>query len=113
MRMDRLIDVGRLRVWGSTMLAAVLALSLCATDVLALGFDLGNDVKLEVDTTVSYSSAWRVENPSPALVPPSPTGSSGNANFENGEQTLSAFGLLVDADLSWKEYGAFLRGRGL
>ena len=108
MRMDRLIDVGRLRVWGSTMLAAVLALTLCATDVLALEFELGNDVNLQVDTTLSYSSAWRVEDPETALL-----GSSGNAEFDKGDQILSAFGLGVDADLSWKEYGAFLRGRAL
>jgi hypothetical protein len=106
--MNRLIKMVSLKVWGSTMLLVVLALSLCTTNVMAFGVDLGNDVKLELDTTLSYSSAWRVEDPETSLL-----GSSGNAEFDSGDQALSAFGLLVDADLSWKEYGAFLRGRTL
>jgi hypothetical protein len=63
---------------------------------------------LAVDTTLSYNSAWRVQDANSAL------NTNGNANFDKGDQTLSSFKFLADVDLSWKQkYGVFLRGRGL
>lgn len=91
------------------ILAVAFAWTLIATDVLALEGTFGSDGKISLDTTLSYSTAWRVEDPETSLL-----GSTGNARFEKGEQYLSAFTLLAELDLKWKEdYGAFLRYRGL
>lgn len=93
----------------SAVLTLMPILSFQATSVLALDADFGNDVKLSMDTSLSYSSAWRVQNPDSALLT-----STGNANFDKWDQTLSALSVGIDTDLNWKgDYGVFLRGRGL
>ena len=116
MQMDRLISVGRLRMWGSTMLLVALALSLCATDVLALEGTFGTDGTISVDTTLSYTSSWRTEDADPYFSVPGAGSSAldysqGDANFDKNDQFLSTFRALVDVDVNWKDdYGVFLRG---
>ena len=115
MKMNRLFDVGRLRRWSATTLIAVLALSLCATDVLALEFEFGKDVNVSMDTTLSYTSSWRTEDPDDDFAVFNPADplvySQGDANFDDkGDQFLSTFRALVDLDVNYKDdYGVFMR----
>lgn len=105
----RLIDVGRLRACGLAILLVFLAFPLHVTDVLALDWEFGSGGTIELDTTLSYSAAWRVEDQDTELLD-----SSGNAEFDKGDMTLSAFKMLVDFDLNWEEkYGVFIRGSAL
>lgn len=121
MQMKRLIGFGRLRAWGSLMLIAVLALALFATDVLALEGTFGKDVTISIDTTLSYTSSWRVDSHDKYLseldlsIDKDPKTaldfSQGDANFDNGDQFVSTFRALMDVDVNWKDdYGVFLRG---
>jgi Protein of unknown function (DUF1302) len=110
MRENQLQGQFRKRIISVLMTIPLLVLQV--TSVMALEADLGNDFNLSVDTTISYNSTWRVEEPATQLLPPA--GSTGNANFKKNDQALSAFKSLIDFDLNWQEkYGAFVRGRGL
>lgn len=115
MKSKRLVDTGRLKTLGSLMFVTVLAMSLFAADVLALEAELSKDLKLSVDTTLSYTSNWRVQKANAFFTNPA-SGldySQGDANFDAGDQTLSTMRALVDLDLNYKDdYGIFVRASG-
>lgn len=102
------------------LLSITLLLSLVVTDAAALSFDIGENMRLEVDTTLSYTSSWRTEDPDSdfseidfsTLTSPLRY-SQGDANFDDkGDQFLSTFRALVGADLSVNngQYGAYVQG---
>lgn len=98
-----------LQKWVPTSLGlVVLMLTVLSMDASALTVNLGDDVKVDLDTTLNYGSSWRMEDPDPALL-----GSTGNRNFDKGDQINSAFNVGIDMDAQWKNYGLFMRGRGL
>jgi hypothetical protein len=120
MEVKRLIGVGRFKVLGTATLLVAFAMTMIATDVLALEGTFGTDGTISVDTTLSYTSSWRVDNQDKylsvldtALDKDPKTAldySRGDANFDNGDQFLSTFRALVDVDVNWKgDYGVFLR----
>lgn len=103
---------------------------LCAvalsTTAWGLSFELGEDTRLELDTSLSYAVQWRVEQASEGRLRPDITGldalaagrklfdgannDDGNRNFDTG-LVSNKFTAVVDLDFSWRNLGAFLRGR--
>jgi len=74
-------------------------------DANALDFELGEDVRLDIDTSLTYGAAWRTQDADPK----SP--SLGDSNFEKGDMINNRFSALIDIDLQYKEYGVFVRPR--
>jgi hypothetical protein len=112
----------------------IFAATLCLPAV-ALEFDYDNGVSLSLDTTLTYGAQWRVEdrderitgekflrdlqeNPFLPLTDPDRSeaqtlllnSNDGNNNFDTG-LVSNRITLLVDMDLSWQDYGFFLRGK--
>jgi hypothetical protein len=71
----------------------------------AASFDLGDDTRLDIDTSLTYSAAWRTDDPD------SKAPSIGNSNFDKGDMVNNRFSALIDIDLQYKDYGVFLRPR--
>ncbi len=92
---------------------AVVAFLLCGFSSLdagvahALSFDLGEDVKLDVDSSLTYGAAWRAKEQHSFLVGQS----AGNDNFDKGDMINNRFSALIDIDLQYKDYGLFVRPR--
>jgi hypothetical protein len=78
----------------------------------AVGIETGNDdLKLSVDTTVKYSAAWRLKDPSPVLLA-NPNLDDGDRNFGKG-LISNRLDLLGEMDLVYaKRYGARLSAAG-
>lgn len=82
----------------------------------ALQFELGEDTKLDIDTSLTYSAAWRAESPDSFLVDGDPShpfrlGSAGDGNFDREDMINNRFSVLVDIDFQHKDYGIFVRPR--
>jgi len=86
--------------WRSLSIAAVFAAAV--TPASAIMINTGNpDLSLNVDATVKYNLAWRLEDVNPHFV---------NAfgydevetNFDKGDLIKNRFDILIDADLTWK-----------
>ncbi len=97
-------------------LAAAVAL-LGAVPVYAMQFSLPNDIKLNVDTTVSYGIAIRAAERDSALVGIANGGASrsvneddGNLNFEKGKAFANVIKATTDVELKWRNFGFFGRG---
>jgi uncharacterized protein DUF1302 len=102
---------GRIRALTKLFMFASLTL-FTASVAHALQFELGNDVTLDVDTTVKYSLQMRVDDPNGAnLSPGAANYDDGNRNFEKYELTSNRFQVTSDVDLQWKDFGVFVRGR--
>ncbi len=118
----------RARAMGAAMVAfGLLQLS---TQVHALSFQPSEDVKVDVDTTLTYGRQWRTtgrdknllvsDDPAGALrdgagsksfweLVQRTNGDDGNRNFEKGDVVSSRFSGLVDIDASYKNVGFFVR----
>ncbi|MBC8021514.1 MAG: DUF1302 domain-containing protein [Burkholderiales bacterium] len=97
-------------------LAAAVAL-LGAVPVYAMQFSLPNDIKLNVDTTVSYGIAIRAADRDSALIGIANGGTSrsvneddGNLNFEKGKAFANVIKATTDVELKWRNFGFFGRG---
>ena len=76
------------------------------------------EFRLNLDTTVSWGAAYRLEDRDLQLigVPNGGTaysvnGDDGNLNFDKGIYS-NTLGLTVEVEMSYKNFGAFVRGRG-
>jgi hypothetical protein len=97
-----------------------LALSLAFLGVSpahALQFELPNDIKLQVDTTVSYGISVRASGRDPALIGIANGGTSrsvneddGNLNFEKGRPFANVVKATTDVEVKWRNFGFFGRG---
>ncbi|WP_066017147.1 DUF1302 domain-containing protein [Endozoicomonas atrinae] len=75
----------------------------------ALSFEPADEVTVHWDTTVGYSAGWRVsEQNQEALA--NPIDDDGNRNFKKGAMVNNRFSVLSEADIQYKNYGAFIRG---
>lgn len=108
---------------------------LCTSAAWALDFEFDNGVSIALDSTVTYGAQWRIQNQDPDLSsrellrrlqedPFLPltdpdyirsqalvlNGDDGNNNFDTG-LVSNRLSLLVDMDMTWKNYGFFLRGK--
>lgn len=102
------------------------SLALLCPAAWGLSFELGEEARLDVDTSLSYAAQWRVEEPSQGRLLPDITGldtvsagrklfdgannDDGNRNFDTG-LVSNKFTAVIDLDFSWRNIGAFLRGR--
>lgn len=95
------------------VLFGILLLSLSVPSTgFAFTFELGEGVNAHWDTTLKYSTAYRVAKREPALVSPA------NANADDGDRdfsrrlTSNRFDILSEADIIYKGYGARVSGAG-
>lgn len=101
---------------GMLALASVLAMSI-AMPGQAADLSSGN-YTLNVDTTLSWGSRYRLADPDPRLIglPAGGTafsvnGDDGNLNFDTGIDS-NALKATVDIDFAYRNFGVFLRGSG-
>src|SRR3954469_11669481 len=97
-------------------LAVAVAL-LGAPAVQALQFELPNDVKLSVDTTLSYGVSVRTGKRDPQLYGIANGGTArsvnednGNLNFDRGDVFANVVKATSDVELKWRNFGFFGRG---
>jgi hypothetical protein len=98
------------------LLAAALTMSFVVPGQAA---DLSSgNYTLNVDTTLSWGSRYRLSDPDPRIigVPAGGTafsvnGDDGNLNFETGLSS-NALKATLDVDFAYKNFGVFLRGSG-
>ncbi|MGZ5649612.1 MAG: DUF1302 domain-containing protein [Usitatibacter sp.] len=97
-------------------LALAIAL-LGAAPAFALQFELGNDFKANVDTTLSYGISVRVASRDPHLIGIANGGTSrstneddGDLNFDKGKAFANVVKATTDVELKWKNFGFFGRG---
>jgi hypothetical protein len=102
----------------SNPLAAAVLLALSTAPAYAVSFESeSGEVKGSFDTTVSIGAAWRMESRDPSLVGITNGGTArdvnsddGNLNYDKGEAVYSAIKFTHDFELSYQNYGMFLRG---
>ena len=102
-------------------LAAALALALApAAPALAMQFELGSDVKMNLDTTISYGMSFRSTARDPSLIGIANGGTSRSVNEDDGDLNWDknkAFANVVKAtselELKWRNFGFFGRGYAL
>jgi hypothetical protein len=99
----------------------------CLTGALLVGLvvphadaiDLSSgEFRLNLDTTVSWGAAYRLEDRDMRIIglpnggtAYSVNGDDGDLNFDKGIYS-NTFGLTVEVEMSYKNFGAFVRGRG-
>jgi hypothetical protein len=95
-------------------LAVALAVS---TPALALQFSFDNGVRLNVDTTISYATAFRNSDRDPALFGIANGGTSrsvnednGDLNFDNHKAFQNMVRALTEVDMKYRNFGFFGRG---
>jgi len=101
-----------------------LALAISATGLFlagqaqALSYQLNDDLKVNWDTTVSYSLAWRTEKRAHALSngganPAIANGDDGDNAFDRGSLINNRASFLTEADFRFRDnYGLFVRATG-
>lgn len=99
------------------LVAAIAAVGLMGSiPAQAFQFDVTDEVKGSVDTTLTYGALWRVTAQDKNLLAPANGGvrnsanyDNGNANYERGDLVSSLFKMTNDVSLDYKNFGAFLR----
>ena len=83
----------------------------------ALQFDLPNDIKASVDTTVSYGISIRASGRDPNLIGIANGGTTrsvnednGDLNFDKGHPFANVVKATTDVEVKWKNFGFFGRG---
>lgn len=83
----------------------------------AVQFDLPNDIKASVDTTLSYGVSVRASAREPQLVGIANGGTSrsvneddGDLNYERGRPFANIIKATTDVELKWRNFGFFGRG---
>lgn len=93
--------------------AAIALLATMSTQALQFEFNDG-DVVVDWDSSVKYGVQWRVEDPDPNLdnFVASANTNDGTNNFDKGVVS-NRISLLTEADVQWRNFGFFLRGKAL
>lgn len=119
------------RVLRPSLLAGAIGMALATGTLQALDFS-GDEYSLNIDTTVSYSTGFRVAdrdddlvgkaafNPAISAFPIeaqiqapgrfSNNSDDGNLNFDSGEMIFNQVRITSELEFSYKNYGAFVRG---
>lgn len=98
-----------------------LALAVAAGNAQSIEFSAG-DVDFQLGTSISYGMAMRMEDPDPTLVNkyqslvPNASGSTynfdnGNLNYEKGDVYTNVLKANMDLEVSYKDFGGFIRGK--
>lgn len=109
-----------LALGGPIGLAAILVAGLALQSTPAFGIDLaeGKEFTLNLDTTLNWGTAYRVEDRDMSIISPfeggtawSVNGDDGNLNFDKGlfSNALSA---TMELNFAYKNFGFFVRGFG-
>ena len=99
------------------LVAAIAAVGLMGSiPAQAFQFDVTDEIKGSVDTTLTYGAMWRVTGQDKNLLLPANGGvrnsgnyDNGNANYERGDLVSSLFKMTNDVSLDYKNFGAFFR----
>lgn len=93
-------------------LAALMLAGGLAGQAHALSFQPNEDLSLDLDTTLNYSLAWRMEDRDDKLVA-NADGNDGTNAFDKGSLINNRFSFLTEASLNWRDnYGMFVRATG-
>lgn len=76
----------------------------------AAQFRLGNDVRIDWDNTLSYGVSFRTQKANSDLLS-DPNADDGNRSFNRGDDVSNQLKLFSEADLQYKNFGLFVRGR--
>jgi hypothetical protein len=83
----------------------------------ALQFEMGNGIKTQVDTTISYGVSIRAAERDQSLIGIANGGTSrsvneddGDLNFEKGKPFANVFKATTDVEVKWRNFGFFGRG---
>jgi hypothetical protein len=96
--------------------AALVSVALLAGPAAAFRADLSDEVKVDLDLSLTYSAAWRAKSPDKAQLNKGagfsayPNGDDGNRAFKKGDMVNNRVSALLDMDIQWKNYGIFGRG---
>ena len=116
----------KVRVAKYSSLAAVAILGFASLPAHAKSWEFDNGVNLDWDTTITYGAQWRMQNRKNSLVNPSNklltiqeaidndfliNTDDGNRNFDKGDLTANRLSILTEMDISYKDYGFFLRAK--
>lgn len=105
---------------GNLVAAAIAAVigALGATKVAAVDFQWG-EVSGSWDTTLSFGTGWRIEDPDCNLIATANGGCGRSPNIDDGDLNYNdglfskAFKGVTELSLEWRNFGAFVRGSGL
>ncbi|WP_238593866.1 DUF1302 domain-containing protein [Endozoicomonas atrinae] len=92
-----------------SVMAAAIAASMSMPGAYALSFQPTDEVSIDWDTNIGYAAAWRMEDPD-AVALANVNGDDGNRNFKKGALVNNRLSIISEASLSYKNYGAFIRG---
>jgi hypothetical protein len=131
--MDKSIERRKVGLWNATALGAVsvrrssrsdLVMAVGAVGMLSVavphgacalnlydGTSVGNNLEINLNTTISYTPIFRVSNPSSRLTSPTanPNGSEGDIDFAHG-LVSNEFEILPILDIKDGDYGAHFSG---
>lgn len=90
--------------------------TLAASNAMALSFQVGEGVSVDLDTVISYDAQWRTKSQSNTLLQQSSLAQQllsddGNRNFDKYDMTQNRLGLGLDLDVNFGGNGVFARGR--
>ena len=97
---------------------ALLALPISmAAPVEAFQFNLGDEVRGNLDTTLSYGAAWRMKDRDSRLIGTANGGRAysvnyddGNLNYDKGDLINHTAKITSELALNWRNFGLFVRG---
>lgn len=100
------------------LLPLVISSAVCATQVQAIEFNLG-EIEGRFDSQISVGASWRTDAPSSGLISPANGGTSqgsgsyddGNQNFAEGETFSQIVKGVHDLELSYENMGIFARAK--
>ena len=85
--------------------------------VAAFQFSLGDEVRGNLDTTLSYGAAWRMKKRDSRLIGTANGGSAYSVNFDDGNLNYNRGDLIShsvkatsELALNWRNFGLFVRG---
>ncbi|MCF6265413.1 MAG: DUF1302 domain-containing protein [Desulfuromusa sp.] len=104
-------------LFGLSFFATLVFLLSAGGSAYALHFELGEGIELDLDTTVRYTTALRIQGQNDDLLA-NINGDDGDRNFEKNSLIKNRFDLLTEADLNFGQVGPmyslgiFARARG-
>lgn len=100
--------------WKTLRWAVILAMTFAQISfcerTMAFETHIGKDIAVDVDVTLKYSTAIRVEEQDEALLA-DVNGDDGNRNFDKGDFINNRFSAIIDIDINHDNIGCFLRPR--
>jgi len=97
----------------ATLAAALVAAA--SPQAYALNFQFDNGVTVDLDTTLTYDTQWRMEKQDKDILEFNGFGSltdDGNRNFDKHDQTQNRLSFGTDLDVNYGDGGVFARARG-